>query len=89
MSLCVSMLLYVEPVSRSKDCVRSRIKIGSVVCLHTPVSTNVPEMENIYANWGILFFCLILFCFVLFFCLFVVVVVVFGRLFVFVFVSFS
>ena len=48
-------VLYVEPVSRSKDYVRSRIKIGSVVCLHTPVLPSVPEMEGIYATGGILF----------------------------------
>ena len=51
--MCV---LYVEPVSRSKDNVRSRIKFGSVVCLYTPVSPSVPEMEGIYATGGILFF---------------------------------
>ena len=50
------MCLYVEPVSRSKDCVRSRIKVGSVVCLYTHVSPIVPEMEGIYATGGILFF---------------------------------
>ena len=35
---------HVEPVSRSKDHVRSGIKIGSVLCLCTPVSPSVPEM---------------------------------------------
>ena len=47
--------LYVEPVSRSKDYVRSRIKIGSVVYLYTPVSPSVPEIEGMYATGGILF----------------------------------
>ena len=54
--MCVCMCLYVEPVSRSKDYVRFRIKVGSVVCLCAPVSPNVPEMEGIYATGGILFF---------------------------------
>ena len=48
--------LYVEPVSRSNDYIRSRIKIGSVACLYTPVSPSVPEMEGIYVTGGILFF---------------------------------
>ena len=39
--------LHVEPVSRSKDYVQPRIKIGSVVCLYTLVSPSVPEMEGI------------------------------------------
>ena len=47
---------YVEPVSRSKDYVWSRIKIGSVICLYTPVSLSVPEMEGIYATGGHPFF---------------------------------
>ena len=46
------MCLYVAPVSRSMDYVRSRIKIGSVVSLYTPVSSSVPEMEGIYATGG-------------------------------------
>ena len=53
--MCVCVCLYVEPVSRSKDCVRSRMKIGSVVCLYTPVSPSVPKMEGINATGGILF----------------------------------
>ena len=32
--------------------VRSRIKIGSVVCLYTPVSPSVPEMESI-CYWNV------------------------------------
>ena len=55
MQMCVCVCLYVEPVSRSKDYVRSRLKIGSVVCLYTPVSPSVPEMEGIYVTGGILF----------------------------------
>ena len=43
--MCVCVCLCVESVSRSKDYVRSRIKIGSVVCLCTPVSPIVPEMD--------------------------------------------
>ena len=31
LQMCVFVCLYVEPVSRSKDYVRSRIKIGSVL----------------------------------------------------------
>ena len=54
------MCLHVEPVSRSKDCVRSRMKIGSVVCLYTPVSPSVPEMEGTYSTGGLLF-CLFVF----------------------------
>ena len=53
--MCVCVCLYVEPVSRSKDYVRSPMKNGSVVCLYTAVSPNVPEMEGIYATGGILF----------------------------------
>ena len=48
--------LYVEPVSRSKDYAQSRIKIGSVVCLYTPVSSSEPEMEGIYMPLGASFF---------------------------------
>ena len=48
--MCVCVCLRVEPVSRSKDYVRSRIKTGSVVCLFTPVSSCVPEIEGIYAT---------------------------------------
>ena len=48
------MCLHVELVSRSKDYVRSRMKIGSVVYLYTPVSPSVPEMEGIYATGGFL-----------------------------------
>ena len=36
--------------SRSKDYVRSWIKIGSVVCLYTPVSPCVLEMQGIYTD---------------------------------------
>ena len=49
-------VLYVEPVSRSKDYVLSRIKIGSVVCLYIPVFPSVPEMKGIYATGGSFFF---------------------------------
>ena len=45
---------YVKPVSRSKDYVQPRMKSGSVMCLYTPVSLNVPEMEGLYATGGIL-----------------------------------
>ena len=38
-----------------KDYVRSRIKIGSVVCLYTPVLPSVPEMDGVYATEGTLF----------------------------------
>ena len=55
MSMCV--FLYVEPVSRSKDYVRPRIKIGLVVCLYTPVSPSVLELEGrLYNTRSILFF---------------------------------
>ena len=40
------------PVSRSKDYVRSGIKIGSVLCLCTHVSPSVPEMQGMYASGG-------------------------------------
>ena len=50
MEMCVRVYLYVEPVSRSKGYVRSRLKIGSVVCLYTPVSPSVPEILSIYAT---------------------------------------
>ena len=43
---------YVEPVSRSKDYVWSRIKTGSVVCLYTPLSPDMPEMEGVYVPLG-------------------------------------
>ena len=46
---CVSVRLYVEPVLRSTDCIRSWKKIGSVVWLHTPASPSMPEMEGMYA----------------------------------------
>ena len=42
--------LHVEPVLRSEDDVQSGIKIGSVLCLYTPLSLSVPEMEGIYAT---------------------------------------
>ena len=50
--MCVFVCLYVEPVSRSKDYVWSWIKIGSVLCLCTPVSRSVPEMYGIKVTWG-------------------------------------
>ena len=51
--MCVCACLYVEPVWKSKDYVWSRIKIGSVICLNTPVSPSVPEMKwNLYATGG-------------------------------------
>ena len=53
--MCVCVCSYVEPVSRSKDYVRSLIKIGFVVCLYIPVSPSVAEMEGIYAAGGVLF----------------------------------
>ena len=46
MKMWLFVYLYVEPVSRSKDYVRSWIKhrkTGSVLCLCTPVSPSVPE----------------------------------------------
>ena len=52
--MCVCVCLYVEPFSRYEDYVRSRIKIGFVVCLYTPLSPSVPEMEGVYATGGIL-----------------------------------
>ena len=52
---CLCVCLYVEPVARSKDYVRSRLKIRSVVCLYTPVSPSVPEMEGNIPLGGILF----------------------------------
>ena len=51
---CVCVCLYVEPVSSFKDYVQSRIKIGSVVRLYTPVSPNMLKMEGAYATGGIL-----------------------------------
>ena len=45
-STCKCVCLYIEPVSRSKDYVWSQIKIGFVVCLYTPVSSSVSEMEG-------------------------------------------
>ena len=48
--MCVCVSLYVEPVLRSKDYVRSQIKVSSVICLYKPVSPSVPEMEGIYAT---------------------------------------
>ena len=53
--MCVCVCLYIEPVSWSKDYVRSWIKIGSVVCLYTPVSPSVFDMEGVHATGGILF----------------------------------
>ena len=45
MYMCGYVCLFVEPVSRSKDNVRSWIKTGSVVCLcNTPVSPSVRWM---------------------------------------------
>ena len=41
-----------ELVSSSKDYVQSWIKTGSVLCLGTPVSPSVPEMEGIYTTGG-------------------------------------
>ena len=64
MYMCVCVCLFVEPVSRSKDYIRSRMKIGSVVCLYTPLSPSVPEMEGIYDTGGTLF------CFVFLGCTF-------------------
>ena len=52
--MCECVCLYVEPISKSKDYVRSQIKIGSVVCLYTPESPSVLEMEGILATGGIL-----------------------------------
>ena len=50
MSVC--LCLYVQPVSSSEDCVQSSVNIGSVVCLYTPVSPCVSEMEGMYVNAG-------------------------------------
>ena len=51
--MCVSC---VELVSRSKDYIRSRMKIGSVVYLYTPVLPRALEIEGIYAIWCIFAF---------------------------------
>ena len=67
--ILICVCLYVEPVSRSKDYVSSRIKIGSVVCLYTSASPSVPEMEVIPQE-GILFSSSSFFSFVVLFCLF-------------------
>ena len=48
--MCVCVCGYAEPVSSSKDCVRFRLKSCSAVCLYTPVSPSVPEMEGKYAT---------------------------------------
>ena len=48
--MCVCVCLYVEPVSRAKDLVRSHIKIGYVACMCTPVS------QCIYIPLGASFF---------------------------------
>ena len=45
--MCIFVCLNVEPGSESKDCFWSRIKMGLVLCLYTPVSPNVPEREGI------------------------------------------
>ena len=45
--MCVCACLHVEPISRSKDYVRSQMKIASVVGLCTPVLTSVPEIDGI------------------------------------------
>ena len=50
--MCVCVSLYVEPVLRSKDYVRSQIKVSSVICLYKPVSPSVPEMEGVYVPLG-------------------------------------
>ena len=56
---CKCVCLYVESVLRSEDydqsLIKKKLKIGSFVCLHTPVSLKVPEMEGIYATGDILF----------------------------------
>ena len=50
--MCVCVCLYVEPVSRSKDCSVSNINWFCRMPVHTPVSPSVPEMEGIYATGG-------------------------------------
>ena len=52
--MCICVCLYVEPGSRSKDYVPSGIKIGSILCSFTPVSSSVPETEGI-CRWVHLF----------------------------------
>ena len=54
--MCVVVCLYVEPVLRSKDYVQSWIKVGSVLCLYTPVPPSVHEMQDIYMPLGSGFF---------------------------------
>ena len=64
--MCVCVRLYVEPVSRSKDYIRSQIKTGSVICLYTPVLPSMPETQGIYMPLGhpllsaIISFCLLI-----------------------------
>ena len=54
---CAYVCVYMLSQFRDhKDYVRSRIKIDSVVCLYTPLSPSVPEMEGTYATGGILLF---------------------------------
>ena len=50
--MCVCVSLHVEPILRFKDYVWSCMKIGSVVCLYTPVLPIVPEIEGIHATGG-------------------------------------
>ena len=51
MQMCFCVCLYVKPISKkSKDYVRSRIKIGYVLRLYTPVLPSVLEMEGIYVT---------------------------------------
>ena len=47
----IYIYIYIKPVLRSKDYVRSRIKNGSVVCLYTPVSLKVSEIEGYKDAW--------------------------------------
>ena len=51
-AVCIFVCLYVEPVLRPKDYVRSLIKMGSVLCLCTPVWPSVPKMYGIHAIRG-------------------------------------
>ena len=52
---CAYVCVYMLSQFRDhKDYVRSRIKIDSVVCLYTPVSPSMPEVDGIYASGGIL-----------------------------------
>ena len=52
---CVYVYVYMCGQFRDLRTVSGVIKIGSDVCLYTPVSPSVPEMEGIYDTADILF----------------------------------